>query len=129
ALSGLRRKRRVVAVVGSGLAALTQPIFPLAPNVAWLTVARSVDRVGKGIRGAPRDALIADLAPPTLRGASFGLRQTLDTVGAFLGPLLAILFMLLTSNRFTLVFWIAVVPAFLCVAVLIFGVQEPDRPA
>ncbi len=129
ALSDFLGKRKLLAVVGYGLAALTKPIFPLAPNVAWLTVARFVDRVGKGIRGAPRDALIADLAPPTLRGASFGLRQTLDTVGAFLGPLLAILFMLLTSNRFTLVFWIAVVPAFLCVAVLIFGVQEPDRPA
>ena len=127
ALSDFLGKRKLLAVLGYGLAALTKPIFPLAPNVAWLTVARFVDRVGKGIRGAPRDALIADLAPPTLRGASFGLRQTLDTVGAFLGPLLAILFMLLAANRFTLVFWIAVVPAFLCVAVLIFGVQEPDR--
>jgi MFS family permease len=127
ALSDFLGKRKLLAVLGYGLAALTKPIFPLAPNVAWLAVARFVDRVGKGIRGAPRDALIADLAPPTLRGASFGLRQTLDTVGAFLGPLLAILFMLLTANRFTVVFWIAVVPAFLCVAVLIFGVQEPDR--
>src|SRR5438034_3147611 len=80
ALSDWLGKRKFLAVLGYGLAALTKPIFPLAPNVAWLTVARFVDRVGKGIRGAPRDALIADLAPPTLRGASFGLRQTLDTV-------------------------------------------------
>src|SRR5207244_5512297 len=91
ALSDFLGKRKLLAVLGYGLAALTKPIFPLAPNVAWLTVARFVDRVGKGIRGAPRDALIADLAPPTLRGASFGLGQTLAKVGAFLGPLLAAL--------------------------------------
>src|SRR5205085_6702637 len=103
--------------------------FPLAPNVAWLTAARFIDRVGKGIRGAPRDALIADLTPSGLRGASFGLRQSLDTVGAFLGPLLALVFMLLTANQFTLVFWIAVVPAFLSVAVIVFAVSEPERPA
>ncbi len=129
ALSDYLGKRKFLAALGYGLAALTKPIFPLAPNVGWLTTARFVDRLGKGIRGAPRDALIADLTPPGLRGASFGLRQSLDTVGAFLGPLLAILFMLLTANQFTLVFWIAVLPAFLSVGVIIFGVSEPERPA
>ena len=127
-LSDYLGKRKLLAGLGYGLAALTKPIFPLAPNVGWLTAARFVDRLGKGIRGAPRDALIADLSPWELRGASFGLRQSLDTVGAFLGPLLAMLFMLLTANRFTLVFWIAVAPAFLSVVVIIFGVSEPDRP-
>jgi MFS family permease len=129
ALSDYLGKRKFLAALGYGLAALTKPIFPLAPDIGWLTAARFVDRLGKGIRGAPRDALIADLTPSELRGASFGLRQSLDTVGAFLGPLLAILFMLLTANQFTLVFWIAVVPAFLSVAVIIFGVSEPERPA
>jgi MFS family permease len=129
ALSDYWGKRKFLATLGYGLAALTKPIFPLAPNVGWLIAARFVDRLGKGIRGAPRDALIADLSPSELRGASFGLRQSLDTVGAFLGPLLAIVFMLLTANQFTLVFWIAVAPAFLSVAVIVFGVREPDRPA
>src|SRR6266487_3484614 len=129
ALSDYLGKRKLLAALGYGLAALTKPIFPLAPDVGWLTAARFVDRLGKSIRGAPRDALIADLSPSELRGASFGLRQSLDTVGAFLGPLLAMLLMLLTANQFTLVFWIAVLPAFLSVAVIIFGVSEPERPA
>src|SRR5438067_5812212 len=126
ALSDFLGKRKLLAALGYGLAALTKPIFPLAPNVAWLTAARFLDRVGKGIRGAPRDALIADLTAPELRGASFGLRQSLDTLGAFLGPLLALVFMLVTANRYTLVFWIAVVPAVCSVVVMIFGVREPD---
>jgi MFS family permease len=129
ALSDFLGRRKFLAAFGYGLAALSKPAFPLAPSVGWLTAARFVDRLGKGIRDAPRDALLADLSPPQLRGASFGLRQSLDTVGAFVGPLLAMLFMLLTADRFTLVFWIAVVPAFLSVAVMIFGVSEPDRPA
>ncbi len=104
-------------------------MFPLAPTVGWLVAARFVDRIGKGIRGAPRDALIADLSPAQIRGTSFGLRQSLDTVGAFLGPLTAIALMLLFANDFTLVFWIAVVPAFLAFAVVVFLVREPDRPA
>src|SRR5690242_4276837 len=91
ALSDWLGRRKGLAVLGYGLAAVTKPIFPLAPNVNWLIAARFVDRIGKGIRGAPRDALVADLAPPELRGASFGLRQSLDTVGAFVGPALAIL--------------------------------------
>jgi MFS family permease len=121
-------KRKGLAALGYGLAAFTKPVFPLAPTVSWLIAARFIDRVGKGIRGAPRDALIADLSPPDIRGASFGLRQSLDTVGAFLGPFLAIVFMWLTANSFTAVFWIAVLPAFLSFALIIFAVREPARP-
>ena len=111
ALSDRLGKRKLLAAAGYGLAALTRPVFPLATSVGWLVAARVLDRVGKGIRGAPRDALIADLAPPDLRGASFGLRQSLDTIGASLGPLLAIALMLLLANNFTAVFWIAAIPA------------------
>jgi MFS family permease len=100
----------------------------VAGSVNLLIAARFIDRVGKGIRGAPRDALIADIAPAHLRGASFGLRQSLDTIGAFLGPLLAILLMWLTANNFQAVFWVAVIPAFLALALLVFAVHEPARP-
>jgi len=129
ALSDWLGKRKLLAVIGYGLAAFTKPIFPLAPSVSWLVAARILDRIGKGIRGAPRDALVADLAPAHLRGASFGLRQSLDTVGAFVGPALAIALMWLTANNFRTVFWVAVVPAFLAVALLVFAVNEPERPA
>jgi MFS family permease len=128
ALSDWLGKRKFLAVLGYGLAAFTKPVFPLAPSVGWLVAARFVDRIGKGIRGAPRDALIADITPPYLRGASFGLRQSLDTVGAFVGPLLAIALMWLTGS-FTTVFWVAVIPAFLALGLLIFAVKEPERPA
>jgi len=129
AISDWLGKRKFLAALGYGLAAFTKPIFPLAPTVGWLVAARFIDRIGKGIRGAPRDALVADLSPPHLRGASFGLRQSLDTVGAFLGPLLAIGLMLLTLNNFTVVFWVAVVPAFLSLFLILFAVREPERPA
>ena len=128
ALSDKLGKRKLLAALGYGLAAFTKPIFPLASGIGWLMAAHFIDRVGKGIRGAPRDALIADIAPHDLRGASFGLRQTLDTIGAFLGPLLAIGLMFLAANNFTLVFWIAVIPAFLSFAVIVFVVREPERP-
>ncbi|MFC2251098.1 MFS transporter [Labrys portucalensis] len=128
ALSDWLGKRKFLAALGYGLAALTKPVFPLANSIDWLVAARFVDRIGKGIRGAPRDALIADLAPPHLRGASFGLRQSLDTIGAFAGPLLAIGLMWMTANHFQLVFWIAVVPAFLSVGLLLVAVKEPERP-
>jgi MFS family permease len=128
ALSDWLGKRKLLALIGYGLAAFTKPIFPLAASVTWLVAARFIDRIGKGIRGAPRDALVADLAPPHLRGASFGLRQSLDTVGAFLGPMLAIGLMWLTANNFQMAFWVAVVPAFLAVGLLLFAVQEPERP-
>jgi MFS family permease len=127
ALSDWLGKRKLLAVLGYGLAAVTKPIFPLASALDWLIAARFVDRIGKGIRGAPRDALVADIAPPELRGASFGLRQSLDTIGAFLGPLLAIALMWLTADHFPTVFWVAVVPAVLSVVVLLVFVREPER--
>ena len=129
AISDWFGKRKLLAVIGYGLAAFTKPIFPLAASVSWLIAARFIDRVGKGIRGAPRDALVADIAPAHLRGASFGLRQSLDTIGAFLGPVLAIGLMWLTANNFQAVFWVAVIPAFLALGLLLFAVQEPERPA
>ena len=118
-------KRKLLAVIGYGLAAFTKPVFPLASSVGWIVTARFVDRIGKGIRGAPRDALVADLAPPELRGASFGLRQSMDTVGAFIGPLLAMGLMLLWANDFRMVFWVAVIPAFISFALMAFAVEEP----
>lgn len=121
-------KRKILAVTGYGIAAVTKPLFPLATSLAWVVTARFVDRVGKGIRGAPRDALVADLAPPHLRGACFGLRQSLDTAGAFAGPLLAVVLMLVTGDNFRAVFWVAVVPAFVALGILVFGVSEPERP-
>jgi MFS family permease len=129
ALSDWLGRRKGLAALGYGLAAFTKPLFPLAPTVSWLIAARFIDRVGKGIRGAPRDALIADISPPEVRGASFGLRQSLDTIGAFVGPLLAIILMWATVNSFTTVFWIAVIPAFLSLALILLAVCEPERPA
>ncbi|MHB1219546.1 MAG: MFS transporter [Alphaproteobacteria bacterium] len=128
ALSDWLGKRKFLTALGYGLAALTKPVFPLATSIAWLVAARFIDRVGKGIRGAPRDALVADLSPPELRGASFGLRQSLDTVGAFLGPSLAMALMWLTIDSFVTVFWVAVVPAFAALALVVFAVREPARP-
>jgi MFS family permease len=125
-LSDRLGKRKLLAMLGYGLSALTKPVFPLAPSFGWLIAARFVDRIGKGLRGAPRDALIADLSPPEVRGASFGVRQSLDTVGAFLGPLLAMLLMLMTTDDFRLVFWIAVAPAAVSVAIITFAVRDPS---
>jgi MFS family permease len=127
-LSDYWGKRKPLAILGYGLGALSKPLFALANSIGFILTARLLDRVGKGIRGAPRDALVADLAPPELRGAAFGLRQSLDTVGAFVGPLLAVGLMLLWANDFRAVFWAATVPAFLCVMLLIAGVREPERP-
>src|SRR5882672_807134 len=128
ALSDWLGRRKLLAAIGYGLAAFTKPIFPLAPTVGWLIAARFIDRIGKGIRGAPRDALIADICPAHLRGASFGLRQSLDTIGAFLGPLWAIGLMWLTADHFSTVFWIAVIPGFLSFALILVAVKEPGRP-
>ena len=128
ALSDWLGKRKLLAAMGYGLAAFTKPVFPLAPTVGWLVAARFVDRIGKGIRGAPRDALISDISPVQVRGASFGLRQSLDTVGAFVGPLLAIALMWWTADSFKAVFWIAVAPAFLSLTLILFAVEEPERP-
>ena len=119
-------RRKPLAVLGYGLAALTKPLFPLADSAVTVFVARLTDRIGKGIRGAPRDALVADLTSPDQRGAAFGLRQTLDTVGALVGPLLAIGFMVWFAERARTVFWIATVPALVAVGILVFAVHEPD---
>lgn len=128
ALSDWWGRRKPLAVLGYGLGAITKPLFALATTVEPVIAARLIDRVGKGIRGAPRDALVADIVPPSLRGAAFGLRQSLDTAGAFIGPLVAMALMLAWQDDFHAVFWIAVIPAALCVALLVLGVQEPERP-
>jgi MFS family permease len=127
ALSDYLGKRKGLAVFGYGLGALTKPLFAIASGTGIVVTARLLDRVGKGIRGAPRDALVADITPSHVRGAAFGLRQSLDTVGAFTGPLIAVGLMLLWSNDFRAIFWVAVVPGLLAVALLLFGVREPDR--
>ena len=124
-LSDLTGRRKPLALAGYGLGALSKPLFAIAPGIGWVITARLADRVGKGIRGAPRDAFVADLAPPAVRGAAFGLRQSLDTVGAFAGPLLAIGLMLAWANDIRAVFWVAVIPAAMAVALLAFGVREP----
>jgi MFS family permease len=127
ALSDYWGKRKSLAVLGYGLGALSKPLFALASSASLVLGARLIDRVGKGIRGAPRDALVADIAPPEMRGAAFGLRQSLDTVGAFIGPLLAMGLMLLWANDFRAVFWVSVIPAWLAVILLVVGVREPVR--
>lgn len=124
-------RRKPLLLLGYGLAALSKPLFPLASGIGAVLTARFLDRIGKGIRGAPRDALIADITPPENLGAAYGLRQSLDTVGAFAGPLVAVILMALTQNDFRLVFWVAVAPAFVCVLLIVFGVDEAEasRPA
>lgn len=124
-LSDVFRRRKALVLLGYGLAAVSKLAFPLAPTLAWVVAARFADRLGKGVRGAPRDALIADLAPAAVRGAAFGLRQALDSVGAIAGPLLALAAMLHFGGDFRAVFWIAVIPAMLCMVLLVAGVREP----
>ena len=119
-------RRKPLVLLGYGLAALSKPLFPLATGAGAVLAARFIDRIGKGIRGAPRDALVADLTPRGLRGAAYGLRQSMDTVGAFAGPLLALALMAATGDDFRLTFWFAVIPAFACVALIVFGVREPE---
>jgi MFS family permease len=127
ALSDYFRKRKTLIVLGYGLAALTKPLFPLARSAGWIFAARFTDRIGKGIRDAPRDALIADLTAQTQRGAAYGLRQALDSVGAVLGPLLAVLLMFYLSGQIRAAMWVAVVPAALAVLVLALLVREPEQ--
>lgn len=119
-------RRKPLVLLGYGLAALAKPLFPLATGIGAVLTARFVDRIGKGIRGAPRDALIADITPQECRGAAYGLRQSMDTVGAFGGPLLAVVLMAVTVDNFRLVFWVATVPAIICVLLIVFGVEEPE---
>lgn len=128
AISDWLGKRKLLAALGYGIAAATKPVFPLATSIPLLVGARFIDRIGKGIRGAPRDALIADITPDGARGAAFGLRQALDTVGAFVGPALAILLMLASHDNFRQVFWWAVLPAVGSTALIVFAVREPKVP-
>lgn len=128
AISDYLGKRKGLALLGYGLGALSKLFFALASSSGMVLGARLMDRAGKGIRGAPRDALVADITPPELRGAAYGLRQSMDTTGAFLGPLLAVGLMLLLHNDFRAVFWIALIPGFLSVALLYFGLKEPKTP-
>ncbi|CAO4174028.1 Efflux permease protein [Methylorubrum populi] len=118
-------RRKPMVILGYGLGAASKLIFPLAASVGWIVGAKALDRVGKGIRGTPRDALIADVSPPEIRGASFGLRKSLDTVGGFLGPFVAIALMFVFGGNVQAVFWIAVVPAVLAVGLLVVGIEEP----
>ena len=124
ALSDYLKKRKILVVIGYGLSTLTKPFFALASTATWIFAARFVDRLGKGIRVAPRDSLIADSTSTKIRGTAYSLRQTLDTLGAVLGPIFAIIILYLTTNNFRLVLWFAVIPAVLCIVVLIFGVKE-----
>lgn len=121
-------KRKSLTLLGYGVGALSKPLFAAAPSVAWVLLARFSDRIGKGIRGAPRDALVGDLVPRELRGKAYGLRQSLDTVGAFLGPLLAIALMAVFNNDFRLIFWLAIIPGLMSVTILALGVEEPAVP-
>src|SRR5579859_1668347 len=129
ALSDYLGNRKWLAVIGYSMGALSKPLFAFAPTAGIVLAVRVADRIGKGVRGAPRDALVADITPPHLRGAAYGLRQSLDTVGAFLGPLLAVGLMLLWADNFRLVFWVAVIPGLVAVALLVFGIGEPARHA
>ena len=128
AISDYLGQRKGLALLGYGLGALSKPLFALASSSGMVLGARLMARTGKGIRGAPRDALVADVTPPEMRGAAYGLRQSMDTTGAFLGPLLAVSLMLLLDNDFRTVFWIALIPGLLSVALLYFGLQEPKTP-
>lgn len=127
-LSDYLGKRKGLALLGYGLGAISKPLFAIANSSGVILGARLVDRVGKGIRGAPRDALVADVTPAEIRGAAFGLRQSLDTIGAFLGPLLAVGLMLLWHDDFRAIFWVAVIPGILAIALLFFGLKEPKSP-
>ena len=124
ALSDYLKKRKILIVIGYGLSTITKPFFALASTATWIFAARFVDRLGKGIRGAPRDSLIADSTSTKIRGTAYSLRQALDTLGALLGPIFAIIILYLTTNNFRLVLWFAVIPAVLCIVILIFGVKD-----
>lgn len=127
-LADLSQRAKPLAVLGYGLGALSRLIFPWAASLDQIVLAKALDRVGKGIRGAPRDAIVAAVSPPQIRGAAFGLRKSLDTVGGFVGPLVAVAAMLLLAGDIRAVFWLAALPAALCMAVLLFGVREPAAP-
>jgi MFS family permease len=123
-MSDRSRRRKPLILVGYGLAALSKPLFPLASGAAEVMGARFADRLGKGIRGAPRDGMIADETPPELRGRAFGLRQSLDTVGAMIAPIAAVGLMVLFADDIRAVFWIAVIPALLCFLLAWLALRE-----
>ena len=129
AISDWIGKRKPLLLLGYGLATVTKPLFPLADSFATVLTARFIDRIGKGIRVAPRDAFLADVTPEPMRGAAYGLRQSMDTLGAFLGPLIAMLLMIWTFNDYRFVFWAAVIPALFVLLIIIFGIKEPPRAA
>ena len=126
AISDFFGRRKGLILLGYGMAALTKPLFPLATSVGTVFIARFLDRIGKGIRGAPRDALVADVAPSEIRGACFGLRQSMDTIGAVLGPMVAILLMVWLANDIKRVLWFAVIPALVTVVLIVTGIEEPE---
>ena len=126
-LSDRLGRRKLLAVAGYGLAALSKPLFALALSPSFVLAARFADRVGKGIRGAPRDAMVGDMVPVGLRGAAYGLRQALDTVGAFAGPLIAVALMAALHDNFRLIFWLSLIPAVISVLVLVVAVREPPH--
>lgn len=127
-ISDRMRKRKPLILIGYGLGALSKPLFALAGTASVIMGARFADRIGKGVRGAPRDALVADVTPPEIRGRAFGLRQSIDTIGAFLGPLIAIAAMAAFSNDMRMVFWLAVIPAAIAVVLVLVGVEDAKRP-
>lgn len=125
ALSDWLGRRKLLAALGYGLGAASKPLFPLAGSAELVLGARFIDRVGKGIRGAPRDALVADVTPQEVRGAAYGLRQSLDSIGAFVGPLLAVLLMAVYADHIRTVLWWAVIPAAISVLLIVTAVREP----
>jgi MFS family permease len=122
-------RRKPLIMLGYGLGALSKPLFPLAASAGLVFGARFIDRIGKGLRGAPRDALIADVTPDFQRGRAYGLRQALDTVGAFIGPFAAIVLMRLYADDMRMVFWFAAIPALLAVLCVLFGVEDAEAAA
>jgi MFS family permease len=127
AISDYWQRRKALAVFGYGLSTAVKPLFIIANSPFWVLLARLGDRIGKGVRVAPRDALVADSTDASNRGAAYGLRQSLDTVGAFLGPLVAFGLMSAAYN-FRFIFGVALIPGVLAVACLALGVREPERP-
>ncbi len=127
AISDWMGRRKPLLLLGYGLATLTKPLFPLADSFTTVLTARFLDRIGKGIRGAPRDAFLADITPEPMRGAAYGLRQSMDTLGAFLGPLFAMGLMIWTFNDYRTVFWVAVIPALIVLLIIVFAIKEPAR--
>lgn len=117
--------KKLLVLLGYGLGVATKPVFALADTMSTVFAARMLDRIGKGLRGAPRDAIVAEVTPPSILGAAYGLRQSLDAAGAFVGPAIAaFLLRQLTEDAFQTIFWLAFIPGLLCIALIVFGVSE-----